>query len=58
MPTLQQQIAAKFLASLSASRVLEDEKIEQLRMLLASGRKLKTDELAKLFAEPSSGDVK
>lgn len=58
MPTLQQQIAAKFLASLAAAKALEDEKIDQLRLLLASGKKLKTDELVKLFAEPSGGDVK
>jgi hypothetical protein len=58
MPTLQQQIAAKFLASLSATKTLDDEKIDQLRTLLASGKKLKTDELVKLFAEPSGGDVK
>ena len=58
MPTLQQQIAAKFLASLSAAKALDDEKINQLRVLLASGKKVKTDELVKLFAEPSGGDVK
>ena len=58
MPTLQQQIAAKFLAALSAGKALEDDKIDQLRLLLSSGKKLKTDELAKLFAEPSGGDVK
>lgn len=58
MPTLQQQIAAKFLASLSAAKALDDEKINQLRVILASGKKLKTDELVKLFAELSGGDVK
>lgn len=58
MPTLQQQIAAKFIASLSAAKALDDEKINQLRVLLGSGKKLKTDELVKLFAEPSGGDVK
>ena len=58
MPTLEQQIAAKFLASLAATKALEEEKIEQLRVLLASGKKLKTDELVKLFAEPSGGDLK
>jgi hypothetical protein len=58
MQTLQHQIAAKFLASLSATKALEDEKIDRLRVLLASGKKLKTDELVKLFAEPSEGDVK
>ena len=58
MPTLQQQIAAKFLASISATKALEAEKIDQLRVLLAGGKKLKADELVKLFAEPSGGDVK
>jgi hypothetical protein len=58
MPTLERQIAAKFLAALTAAKVLDGEKIDQLRVLLASGKKLKTDELVKLFAEPSGGDVK
>ena len=58
MPTLQQQIAAKFLASLSASKAVEEEKIERLRAMLATGKKLKAEELVKLFGEPSSGDVK
>lgn len=58
MPKLDQQIAAKFLASLAAAKALEDEKIDQLRALLGSGKKLKPDELVKLFAEPSAGDVK
>jgi hypothetical protein len=57
MPTLQQQIAAKFLRSLSARNVIEEEKIERLRMLLASGKKLKLEELVSLFAEPSGGDL-
>ena len=58
MPTLQQQIVAKFLASISAAKALEAGKIDELRVLLASGKKLKTDDLVKLFAEPPGEDVK
>ena len=58
MPTLQQQIAAKFLTSLSASKALEEERIERLRAMLATGKKLKAEDLVKLFDEPSGGDVK
>jgi hypothetical protein len=58
MSTIQKEIVTKFLASLSAAKMLEEEKIEQLRVLLTSGKTLKTEELVKLFAEPSGGDVK
>ncbi len=58
MPTLQQQIATKFLSSLSAAKALDQDKIEQLRATFASGKKLKPEDLVKLFSEPSGGDVK
>ena len=47
MPTLQQQIANKFIAKLGASKVMDAEKIEKLRTLLAGGKKLKADDLVK-----------
>ena len=42
MPTLEQQIAAKFLAALSATTALDNEKVDKLRVLLASGKRLKS----------------
>ena len=58
MPTLQQQIAEKFLTKLAATGTLESERIDQLRGLLASGKKVKADELVKLFSSPAGGDIK
>jgi hypothetical protein len=58
MPTLQQHIADKFITSLSVTKGLEDERIERLRALLSSGKKIKPDELVKIFVEPSGEDVK
>lgn len=39
MPTLQQQITEKFLAKLSGAKDLNEQKIEQLRALLATARR-------------------
>jgi len=58
MPTLQQQIAEKFLAKLGESKALDAERIEELRLLLAGNKKLKADDLVKLFSQPAGGDVK
>jgi hypothetical protein len=58
MPTLQQQIAAKFLAKLGESKDVDAEKIEQLRTLLASSKKPKADDFVKIFLFPAGGDLK
>ncbi len=58
MTTLQQQIVEKFLAKLAESKDLDAEKIDQLRKLLADSKKLKADELVKIFALPAGGDFK
>lgn len=58
MATLQQQIAEKFLAKLAESKDVEAEKIDQLRILLADSRKLKADDLVKVFSQPAGGDLK
>ena len=58
MPTLQQQIADKFLAKLAESCTLDAERTEQLRVLLASKKKVKADDLVKLFSAPVGGDIK
>jgi hypothetical protein len=56
--TLQQQITEKFLAKLAKSKSMDSEKIEQLRKLLAESKKLKAEELVKIFSFPSDGDIK
>jgi hypothetical protein len=58
MATLQQQIAEKYLAKLAESKDLNAEKIDQIRILLATGKKPKTDEFVKIFTLPAGGDLK
>lgn len=57
MPTLQQQIADKFLAKIAESKDLDSETIDQLRTLLAVGKKPKADEIVKIFQHPDGGDI-
>jgi hypothetical protein len=58
MPTLQQSIAEKFLAKLAQSKDLHSETIDQLRVLMAAGKKPKVDEIVKVFQHPGGGDIK
>jgi hypothetical protein len=58
MPTLQQSIAEKFLAKLAQSKDLHSETIDQLRVLMAAGKKPKADEIVKVFQHPGGGDIK
>ncbi len=58
MATLQQQIAAKFLAKLAESKDVDAEKIDQLRRLLADIKRLKADEFVKIFLLPAGDDLK
>ena len=58
MPTLHQSIAAKFLAALADSKEVDPDKIEQLRELLARGKKPKADDFIRVFTAPRGGEVK
>ena len=58
MSTLQKQITEKFLAKLAESKDLHRETIDQLRVLMATGKKPKADEIVKLFQHPGGGDIK
>jgi hypothetical protein len=58
MPTLQQQIAEKFLIELAKSTQVSAEKIARLRSALSAEKKPKADDFAKIFTEPDQGDVK
>ena len=58
MAILQQQIADKFLAKLVESGTLDAERTEQLRVLLAGEKKVKADDLVKLFSARVGGDIK
>jgi len=58
MSTLQQLIAEKFLTKLAQSNDLHSETIDQLRILMAAGKKPKADEIVKVFQHPGGGDIK
>jgi len=58
MGTLQQKIAEKFLSKLSESKDIDAASVDELRKLLADKKKLKSDDLVRIFSLPASGDLK
>jgi hypothetical protein len=58
MATLQQQIAQTFLARLLETEALDANRTEELRLLLGGTKRIKVDELVKVFTQPAGGDVK
>jgi hypothetical protein len=58
MKTLQQLIAEQFVAQLAEDKAMDAAKIEQLSTLLIQGKKVKADELVKIFALPGGADIK
>jgi hypothetical protein len=52
MATLQQQIRDAFFAKLTESGSVDAQKLDKLRALMADGRKLKADDVVKLFSSP------
>ena len=56
MATLQQEIRDKFLTRLSKD--LDVTKIEELKKVLADGKKPKPDDFVKIFSLPAAGDLK
>ncbi|MET4279999.1 MULTISPECIES: hypothetical protein [unclassified Bradyrhizobium] len=57
MPTLQAIIASKYFERLRQSKDVDAEKIAQLEELFASGKKIKADELVKVFSAPAGNDI-
>jgi hypothetical protein len=57
MPTLQQQIAEKFLAALTKDKNFDAAKIESLRWLLVDGKKPKAEDLVAIFSVPAGEDI-
>jgi hypothetical protein len=53
MATLRQTLAEKFLAKLLEDKAIDAEKVEQLRAILASGKKPKAEEFVKVFICPT-----
>jgi hypothetical protein len=57
MPTLQQQIADKFLAALAKDNDFDAAKIESLRRLLSDAKKPKPDDFVAIFSVPAGEGV-
>jgi hypothetical protein len=57
MATIQQTIADKFLAKLAQSKVLDAERIDEIRGLLGDGKKVKAEDLVRIFSLPPGGDL-
>jgi hypothetical protein len=58
LPTIQQQIADKFLKKLSEGDIVDPGKIEQLRALLGEKKKSKAEDFIKIFTTSDGGDLK
>ena len=58
MATLQQQIAERFLVKLTESKMVDAEKIEQIRKLITENKKVKANDFVKIFSLPAGGDLK
>lgn len=58
MAKLPEEIAETFLAKVTESPDVTPEMVENLRALLSTKKKPKVDELVKVFAPPTGGEVK
>jgi hypothetical protein len=58
MATLQQQIADKFLAELGKSKDVSVKKLDELKLLFVDGKKLKVEDLVKIFTSAEDDEVK
>jgi len=58
MAKLQNVIADTFLEKLKESPDVTPEMVAALRELLSATKKLKADDLVKVFSPPAGGDVK
>lgn len=58
MPTLQQNIAKKFLDTLIEGKKLDSSHLDQIQKLLAKGQKPKAEDFVKIFTTPVGGEIK
>jgi hypothetical protein len=58
MPTLQQQIAEKFVSKLAESDDVDVATIEKIRMLFSENKIIKAEDFIKIFTPPLGEDVK
>ena len=57
MPTLQEQIVEKFLASLAESPAWDAARVEKLRQVLTAEKAAKAEDFVRVFAMPAGGDI-
>ena len=58
MPTLQQEIAEKFIEELAQNKAFSPQRIEKLRAALKATKTPKADDFVQILAEPDHGGVK
>jgi hypothetical protein len=58
MTTLYQKIGEQFLSRLANSTEIDSKKVERLRGLITSGKKLKVQELVTVFTGSDENEVK
>jgi hypothetical protein len=58
MPTLQQQIAEKFVSKLAESDDVDVATIEKIKMLFSENKRIKPEDFIKIFTLPLGEDVK
>jgi hypothetical protein len=58
MTTLYQQIGEKFLAELEKSKDVSAKKLDELKPLFAAGKKIKVEDLVKIFTSAEDDEVK
>jgi hypothetical protein len=56
MATLQKQIADKFLEDLSHGKDVDAAQIDEIRKLFSGDKKIKAEDLVKVFSLPHGGD--
>ncbi len=57
MPTLQRLIAEKFLVRMKEGQVLDEQALNRLTDLFGAGKKIKADDLVKVFTSLPGGEV-
>ncbi len=57
MPTLQQHIAEKFLASLAECEGWDPERLAKLKELLTAEKTPKADDFLRIFSMPAGGEI-
>lgn len=58
MATLQNQIADRFLEKLTHRQEVDAAQLDELKNLLSEGKKVKAEDLVRIFSAPAGGDIK